>query len=424
MNAPIPQPVPYSVLNNEALRPLPASGEGGNDVFNTIQQRWLSEELGLSFDPFAPERLDAGKDPLLPQYLVGKRATEFLWGDWLSFLFAPPGGGKTAFRVWLTRFCRTGWEGRRILPIPYRPPRPIAPSEPPSWEEYEATLRKATATSVLIELAYRPAHFLGRGTSLEPHYRPSCFLALGDEEKRLFRGILERDLPIPLDYLLDQLADEGNLTPLSRAFDPPSLGLPNEPQTESVRAFCNAMRATPASDQLPQGWEKTIAFLRGTLRYEAVYLLIDEADAYTQEKEVMVRLLEPLWDKTTAWAEQAVFTKFFLPSGMESVIPNNLLTGNAKWIIIQWDSESLIQVVRERLRVASKGAFDSLKAISAPDVHADIEYRLAQTLRPSVPREMLRLVERVFYSHVRRVGAYGLLEMRDYQEALEWYPGR
>jgi hypothetical protein len=227
-----------------------------------------------------------------------------------------------------------------------------------------------------------------------------------------------------LDYLLDQLSDEGTLKPLSRAFDPPSLGLPNEPQAESIRAFCGAMRATTVpSVRLPQRWEELITFLQETLGYEAVYLLVDEADAYIQDTKAIAHLLEPLWVRMAAWTEQAIFAKFFLPGGMESVIPNDRLTKATKWIIIQWDLESLVQIIRERLRVASKGAFHSLTAISTPDVRADIEYHLARVLRPSVPREMLRLLHRVFYSHIRRVGPYGLLEAQDYITALEWYPG-
>lgn len=393
------------------------------DTEAEAKQKWLREELGLQFDPF--ESLDAGTDPYLPQYLVGQRAMDQLWGDWPSFLFAPPGGGKTAFRVWLTRVCRTRRDGRNILPILLAPPRPEDPAVPPPWAQYATALAHSTAVSLLFDLAYQPSHRSVHDLPPLP-YRPSRFLDLDEEARGLLRSLLERDLPIPLDYLLEQLEDEGSLAPLSRAFDPPSVGLPNEPGPESVRAFCAAMRQTfpIPSSRLPKDWEQTVATLRRILGYEAVYLLVDEADAYIQEPEAIVRLLEPLWEKTTAWIRQAVFIKYFLPDAVQPIL-DKMLTDLAECvIIIKWEPETLVQVVRERLRVASEGAFCSLTVISTPDVNEDIEFQLAQVLQPPIPREMLRLIQRVFYVHLQRVGPCGWLQQEDYQDALNWYPGR
>lgn len=390
------------------------------NVNTEAKQRWLREELGLQFDPF--ESLDAGTDPYLPQYLVGQRAMDQLWGDWPSFLFAPPGGGKTAFRVWLTRVCRARRDGRRILPALLAPPRPEDPLASPSWAQYAAILAQSAAASLLFDLAYQPSQ---RFDTSSLSYRPSRFLDLDGEARGLLRSILERDLPIPLDYLLEQMEDEGSLAPLSRAFDPPSLGLPNEPGAESVRAFCAAVRQTsplPPS-RLPEDWEQTVATLQTILGYEAIYLLVDEADAYVQEPKTIVRLLEPLWEKTAAWSHQAVFVKYFLPDAVRPIL-EKMLTGPTKCVIIEWEPETLVQVVRERLRVATEGAYCSLTVISTPDVHEDIEFQLARVLQPPIPREMLRLVQRVFFVHLQRVGPYGWLEHQDYQEALEWYPGQ
>jgi hypothetical protein len=394
------------------------------DTDTEAKRRWFREELGLYFDPFA--LLDAGTDPYLPQYLVGQRAMEQLWGDWPSFLFAPPGGGKTAFRVWLTRVCRTGRDGRRILPVVLAPPRPEEPQTPLPWERYIEALSHAIAASLLLDLAYQPSSFSVLCSFPHSQSRPSRFFDLSEEERGLVRSVLERDLPMPLDYLLDQIADEGSLAPWSRTFDPPSLGLPNEPAAESLRAFCEAMRraAPTPSSQLPERGEKTIQTLRTILGYSAVYLLVDEADAYIQDPKAIVRLLKPLWANTTAWSRQAVFVKYFLPEEARSKIPAKMLTGPTKCVIIQWEPETLVQVVQERLRIASQGAFYSLTAISTPDVNEDIEFQLARALQPPIPREMLRLLQRVFFVHLQRVGPCGRLQQTDYDKALDWYSGR
>ncbi|MGB9777538.1 MAG: hypothetical protein ACPL7C_13490 [Anaerolineae bacterium] len=350
-------------------------------------------------------------------------------------MFAPPGGGKTAFRVWLTRVCRTGRDGRRILPVLLAPPRPESPAAFPSWEQYAVTLAQSTAVSLLFDLAYQPSQRPVLQAIPSLLYRPSRFLDLDEDARGLLRSLLERDLPIPLDYLLEQMEDEGSLRAISRAFDPPSLGLPNEPEAESVRAFCAAMRQTAplsrsqlnviaSAAKQPEGWEQTVATLQTILGYQAIYVLVDEADAYIQAPEEIVRLLKPLWKKTTAWSHQAVFVKYFLPDTVQPMISAKMLTGPTKCVIIKWEPETLVQVVQERLRVASEGAYHSLTAISTPDVSEDIEFQLARALQPPVPREMLRLLQRVFFVHLRRVGPYGRLEQRDYNEALDWYPGR
>jgi len=81
----------------------------------------------------------------------------------------------------------------------------------------------------------------------------------------------------------------------------------------------------------------------------------------------------------------------------------------------------LAQVVQERLRLASEGGFDSFVAISTPDVADQVELRLAEVVHPALPREVIRLVQRVFYEHTRRVGPYGRLEQQDFEAALRWY---
>jgi len=394
------------------------------DTDMDAKQRWFREELGLCFDPFA--LLDAGTDPYLPQYLVGQRVMEQLCGDWPSFLFAPPGGGKTAFRVWLTRACRTRRDGRRILPVVLTLPQPEETQAPLPWERYIEATSHAIAASLLLDLAYQTSSSLTPQSFPYPQLRPSRFFDLSEDECSLVRSVLERDLPVPLDCLLDQIADEGSLAPWGRTFDPPSLGLPNEPSAESLQAFCEAMRRVVSApfSQLPERGEKTIQALRDILGYSAVYLLVDEPGARIQDPEAVVCLLKPLWAKAITWGRQSVFVKYFLPEDVRPKIPAEMLTEPTKCVVIQWEPATLAQVVQERLRIASQGAFYSLTAISTPDVNEDIEFQLTCVLQPPTPREMLRLLQRVFFAHLQGVGPYGRLQQEDYAEALAWYPGR
>jgi hypothetical protein len=272
--------------------------------------------------------------------------------------------------------------------------------------------------ALLLELAYWPADFLDR--SLATQRRTTQFLA--------------RHLPAPLDYYLDQLHEEGSLAPIAQVVDPTAVSMPHEPLPERVRDFCVALSEVasqlPPSDDFNQ-LEQMISLLRHDLGYEAVYLLIDGVDAYIQEPAVALRLLEPILSHTRDWQSQSLFIKGFFPGELYPLMKEeyqSLLTQKSRVVIIKWSECGLIQLVRERLRVASEGMFNSLTAISTPDVEGQIEDRLAGAVYPALPREIIRLVERVFYEHANRQKKQkkhpqGRLEQRDFEAALEWYPG-
>lgn len=371
---------------------------------------WLRDELGLHFDPF--EHLDAAGDPWLASYLVEGVGFQALWGDWPSFLFAPAGGGKTAFRVRLARSCRVEQDGHRVLAVLFSPPRPPGPGQAYVEERYLRCLLNAFAAALLLELTYRPDR-LSRLTGPDQQ-GAVCFL--------------EQQLPGSLDYYLAQLEESGSLVPLARAFDPTAIGMPGEPLPPRIRALCADIRELRGQGRTPEGVEPVLewlmALLAGPLGFEAVYLLVDGVDAHVQEPLLVVRMLEPLLKRVRAWQQQALFLKSFLPKELFPLLEESsqsVLTAPSEVAIIEWDRKSLVKVIRERLRVASEGMFDSLMALSVPDVAPQIELRLAEAVRPVLPREMLRLVQRVFYEHARRVGPYGRLEQRDYEAAMEWY---
>jgi len=374
------------------------------------QQSWLKDELGLRFDPF--ECLDAAEEPYLPACLVGHEDFAALWGDWPSFLFAPPGGGKTAFRVRLARACRVAQDGRRVFPLLFFPPRPVDPQQPPEESAFFAELLSQAAQALLLELAYRP----------------ECFLNLEVTPRQQVRLFLEQNLPAPLDYYLAQLEESGTPEPIARGFDPTAVGLPNEPSPKRISFLCAALRDTPvgfASLAEPLArLEQMVRLLINHLGYQAVYLLVDGVDNYVRDPAAIARQLQPLFTRVRAWQEQALFVKFFLPDELRPLIEKgdqSLLTPPSKVVIITWHAAMLAQVVQERLRLASEGGFDSFVAISTPDVADQVELRLAEVVHPALPREVIRLVQRVFYEHTRRVGPYGRLEQQDFEAALRWY---
>ncbi len=376
----------------------------------TRKEQWLQEEFGLQFDPF--QHLDGGADPNLPDYLIDHGAFARLWGDWCSFLFAPPGGGKTAFRVRLARACRVGQDGRQIFPILFCPPRPQVEGESADEDTYFTALLHATGAGLLLQLSYQP-------------YR---FLNLSPDQRSEIRWALEGNLPAPLHYYLSQLQDAGSLSPLTETFDPTASELPAEPYPSTIREFCAALSETPfrpTNSLSPEArFRRIIAILLDILQYESVYILVDGADAYVQEPPNILPLLEPLLARMRIWEQEKLFLKFFLPDDMIPLIREMhpaLLTKPTKTAIIKWSKESLAAVIQSRLYVASRGLYGGLDAISTRDVPHLVEERLAGIVRPRVPREIILLSQRVFTEHVLRVGPYGRLERQDFESAIRWY---
>lgn len=73
--------------------------------------------FGFNFDPF--EHLDSTKDAHLQEYLVIPKTVEISLSDQPVAIFAQPGGGKSALRIYTANFYK---ESRGVrFPITYVP---------------------------------------------------------------------------------------------------------------------------------------------------------------------------------------------------------------------------------------------------------------------------------------------------------------
>jgi hypothetical protein len=376
---------------------------------------WL-KSLGFSLDPFVI--LDAGKDPELPKYLVdhanGDNGFEKLWGDWPTFMFAPAGGGKTAFRVRLTRACRMREDGRRVFPVIYhRLPTPDQIADDTRGRDIHLKhILQQSAQELLFQLAYRPLELneIGQATLIT------------------IRRVLDANLPSSLDSYLERIGYFGDLSPLTNEFDPTASYLSNPPGPKDLALFCRRLQgitSEPISNQsLTERFEELAQLVLESLHYEALFLLVDGVDAYPEtiaQPAEAISILNWLLNNVQKWAARQIFVKFFLPDELTAEIgKRSQLTPYVKIGIIEWSMDSLCEIIRRRLGVASDGLFDSLDVISNPGLRS-AEETLARAVRPRVPREVLMLTERLLVEHVRRCGARGKLESRDLKSALAWY---
>lgn len=381
---------------------------------------WLSR-VGLNLNPF--EYIDAGKDPLIPFYLIDHNQFANISGAQPSFAFAPAGGGKTAFRVRLARECRAGKDGRRMFPIVYKP------TDPGGWDEDKerSMLRQRTdflrfaCQELFLHLAYYPYVLDEMDTTL----------------REVFLQTLSWNLGFPIAYYLNRMKDAGSLEPIITAFDPAARSLPNPPGPEDIAYLCKKLsRYTPPGGQKPHV-EKRLDMLfdlvLNQLKFEAVYILVDGVDAFLETANSPKHALTTIsWllDNTLNWLQERIYVKYFLPDEMQPIIMETpafrLLTSKSKIVIIKWDAEALSEVIRQRLQEASGGKFDSLAAISDRALRASgrspEEVLIADLRRYKKisPRSLIRAVNWLFTNHVRDEQVREKLTPQDLTAVREW----
>ncbi len=367
----------------------------------------------------AIEALDASGDAQLPEYLVAHDKFEVIWRDEVSFLFAPAGGGKSAFRVRLAQACRAGEDGRRVFPIVYALPESVVLAK--EADRPDAHLRgiaRAAASELLLHLAHRPREFL----------------ELNNAERQTVRRLLKQNLPQPLEHLLDQLAPYGALDPearlraLAQSYDPGAIWL-NPPSEKSLAEFRDVLETTacPETDEArTDPLEPWLSLLLNTLHFQAIYLLVDGIDAYPEtikDPDDAFALLKPLLDQAQGWKERRLFVKAFLPMELESSVRQAfpLLTSGDNVVIILWTRNLLAELLRRRVAAAMGTEPASLDMISEPGFRG-VDLQVVGAVR-ALPREVLAFASRMLYHMKQRTGGAGKLSREDFEAARYWYQG-
>ena len=368
---------------------------------------WL-EWLGLCFDPFGP--LDAASDPRLGEYLVGHGAFARTWGDWPSWVFAPPGGGKTALRVRTSQACWVGQETNHPFPLPYVPPFLSWGHASPSLDDHLTALARAGAVTLLLAVAHRP-HWLFR---------------LDEKARHSVKVTLDWNLPGPLGSYLARCRQSKNLQSLREALDP-TFVLPDPPDSATLLRWCDILDESPAGEPRPSPavrWEGLCSLLLDTLGFRSIYVLLDGLDAAPEtiaDSQAMADCLTSLMPMVSDWAKRRVFVKGFLPIEAQASLEDQFASTFASThsATIHWTPALLAEVIRRRVYVASEGDFGSLDAIASPGLR-DVETVLAKSV-PPLPREVLVLTRRVLEEHMRREGSQGRIQEEDVEAAIQWY---
>jgi hypothetical protein len=381
-------------------------------------ETWLSQ-MGLNLNPFS--YIDAGKDPFIPFYLIEHNQFSKINGDQPSFVFAPAGGGKTAFRVRLARECRAGWNKRRIFPIVYKPTEPGEPKvDEKRAHRQQADLLWYAARELFLYLAYSPYSL----DEMTPALRKS------------FLQTIAWDLDYSISYWITQMKTEGSLEPILKAFDPTARSLPNPPDKEDILYLYRKLnRYVPDGEKPNEELRLELLFdlVINKLKFEAIYILVDGVDAFLETgHSPRSALLSVSWllNNALAWSRKGIYTKYFLP---KEILPFVLetpafrpLTSKSKIVTIKWDADALSEVIRRRLQEASGGEFDSLAAVSDRALRASgrsPEEILIGDLRRHKklsPRSLIRAMDRLFARRVQNEQVHEEFTPQDLKAVREW----
>ena len=351
--------------------------------------QWLAR-AGFEWHPF--EQADAAQEENLAEYFIAPPKFWAVTGRRHTVLYAPLGGGKTATRVMVEHLCASG-EIQDTLVV--------------TCDDFERVLQQVegrpeevTAQMLIKEVMRRVAdvifeHWIERIESFQKtsnsHRRwVAQFLSnwedrldealsrIGLAEKISAQTLQER----PLEEFRDQVNEE------------------YWPWVEMLASLALLRKGTPEERMAGECLER-LADAARQLGFRMVYILFDRVDGLkpTASPEGCAALVQPLLDATALLSVPNVYFKFFLPVETRPLLSRTagVRSRRITEVVMEWDSNTLLELLRLRLLAASERTMESLAAISeAKDIDTQL-VRYAQT-----SRHLLLLGRRVFEEHERR----------------------
>ncbi len=379
------------------------------DQTNSATTGWW-HALGFHFDPF--HHLEASADPHLIEYMVGHEVFAAAWDTTPSLIFAPPGAGKTAMRLYTERACWSSFGPRHPFPILHMPVLGEMDDAGLPLALHCQRLGRAAARSLLLGLTIQPERLL------------DCTSAARARVRRLLAALSR-----PVGYYADILRTPGATTTLARLLGGATwFGAGSVTGIEKLYALADVLDDPGAP--LPNDAADACAHfaevcdvLLSVLGYRAIFVLIDGTDALPESAHTPAagaRWLQALLAVAEQWAAQGVVVKGFLPDDYTDVL---LVTSERRLFAettIKWSVELLAELLRRRVAVASGGAFGSLDAISSPALR-DVETLIARRVLP-LPREAIVFVHELLQRAVRSSDSGIVVVEPEHLEATAaWY---
>ncbi|MBV6465707.1 MAG: hypothetical protein PGMFKBFP_00989 [Anaerolineales bacterium] len=378
-----------------------------------MDKLWL-DHFNFRFDPF--EHGEASRDPNLNRYLIGHEAFSVAWSETPAMIYSPPGGGKTALRIYTARACWTGGGGYQPFPIHYHLPHYFKNGDFSTVEDHLEQIVHSGAHALFLAFAYYPLIFIRSAPSLQKQLAQFIFTWIPKID--FYLDVLREGKP---DEVAGQL--DGSYK-LYQTPDPTLLALLLE-----ILAKYHREDPLPVSLSIQKIFERMVHWITGDLGFRAVYLLLDGVDGFPElasSPGFAAQSLAQLFAKAPKWTASHIFVKGFLPQEIRAHLREQL---EDRWtafdqIDLKWDAAILADMLRRRTYVATEGEFASLSAVSALPSNQDLELELARAVNP-LPREALTLVRQVLFEYETRWGRNPTvakqIRFEDMEKALAWY---
>jgi len=359
------------------IQPKPLSPWGKTPPPTDLSvQHWLMKQ-GLHMDPFRAS--SAEQEPELERMLYEHPCFSEVVRPGSNVLLGPAGSGKTTARLFFEQHCY------QSSPMVWFPVRYELPPEK-SDQSLTKTIVAAFGQALIPYIVHSPHTF----TSLEP------------EPRALVVGVL--------------LAGTGSLKRLEEtlrvmAFNELT-GASYDLMLDMVR---DAADSSVSADELQDA--ALLALMEGVARhlgFEHLYLLVDGVEGWlSRATGWTVGWLQALLDDAPRWADYSAYLKLFLPTEAEEQLPGLSSLDNCP---LKWEPGQLLELLGQRLKVASNDAIDSLEALTDRAV-VQPDKRLVEAAKGS-PCRLIRLGHRLFSVHVRKRPKLDSLTAEDFNEAL------
>lgn len=378
-----------------------------------MQKIWL-DHFGFEFNPF--EFDEASRDPHLNRYLIRPDAFSVALSETPAMIFSPPGGGKTALRIYTARACWTGAGGYQPFPIHYHLPHYFKSGNFSTLEDHLEKIVLSGARALFLAFAYYPLIFIKAPPSLQRQLAHFIFTWIPNIDSYI--RALREDGP---DYIAGKLDSSYKL---HQSSDPALLSLLQDMLTEYQRE-----RLTPISVSIQKVFERMTHWITQDLGFRAVYLLLDGVDGFPELSSspgFAAQSLVQLFSKSPDWMAARIFTKGFLPLEIRSHLQKHLAKqwGVFSQVELRWDAAMLAEMLRRRVYAATGGGYASLNKVCALPSGFDLEFELARSVNP-LPREVLILVRQVLFEYEARWSKNPFttrrIQLKDIDTAIAWY---
>ena len=329
-------------------------------IGNSTEPMGLSprlQDLGFVHDPFDyAEAEKMPEDMVLWERLFVEHPgfNEIRNINQSAILLAERGGGKTAHRLYFANMLADQYPN--WLVVNYLSFTPLADKLPNiRTSDHFSTLIRCIAGSLLDHI--------------QKNHHQTRFLEQPLPERKWIWAFLNTYLVDKIEYELQDNALQTDFAQLGGS----SLAAPFQQNVSLDEAL------------------KTIVRHLNSINITRLFVLIDGVDGSSEFNDLssMAALVNPLLNGVSLLSIADIVWKFFLPKALEQIVycSSGYETGRLHRVQIQWDHESLIELLNARLRWASNG------------FHQRIENFCSQELltKKNVAEELMKMASRHKY---------------------------